>query len=91
MEFSVEYSITKFSIATALLSLMRIKQQNTDLKKIHLFLIYTVNTMQIYFTLYYISVPEYYQPYFICNFVLSYLSMLVICVFILILLAVHLS
>ncbi len=40
------------------LSLMLIKQQNTTVTKNILCLIYTVNTMQCYFRLNYISVPE---------------------------------
>ncbi len=64
---------------------MLIKHQNMFLTKMNLYLIYTVNTMQCYFTLnYYISVPEYYRPYFICNIDLLYLSMLLIYVFVLI-------
>ncbi len=40
-------------------SVMLIKQQNTALAKINPYLIYSVNTMQCYFTLNdYISVPE---------------------------------
>ncbi len=55
---------------------MLIKQQNTSLTNINLDWIYTVKTVILHFIVTFLNLNTTVKSYFICNFVILYLSML---------------
>ncbi len=62
-----------------------LSNNKTASTKMNIHLIYTVNIMQLHLIITFLYLNTTVRPYFICYFVLLYLSMLAICVFVFIL------